>query len=518
MPELWRREGGRVTGNLQAPTITDIEVPRPGYLGGGLWAISGLRPITILFGKNGSGKSKLLREWRDLNRESNHYVLPERAGDIGYNAGYLISGLAGSTRRDESTRNFSAEYRMQVVARIQAYFAARGDHRGENLPTSPEELESLVQPLLPDFDIGLSGTKNPPYRLTRLVDGSTIANVDLLSSGETQVLTLAIDILTVAAIWEIQGQSPRLVLIDEPDAHIHPDLQVRFADFLVDVAKRFELQVVVATHSTTLLSAIGQFAKSDAGVAYLQMNVANYWVQPFTEVLRELSACLGGHALMGPLFGVPLLLVEGDDDYRIWSQVPRYHHISLSVIPAGGDEIKKFQRTLEDLFASLRDAGAPLAGYALIDSDKGKPVPSESNPQVHIRFVQLACHESENLYLTDEVLTFLNLDWDAASARIVGRASDFGNKAEQLAAAVSWNRQTVDLKGIIEEVASILDPKRVHWTLRVARALGTKRPTGQLEAFLGEEVVTSLWGADRTSQGTAINVTAAGADEAGASE
>ncbi len=62
---------------------------------------------------------------------------------------------------------------------------------------------------------------------------------------------------------------------------------------------------------------------------YLDRTKSDFSAQPFTSVTKELSACLGGHALMGPLFGVPILLVEGDDDYRIWSQVPRHHIISL---------------------------------------------------------------------------------------------------------------------------------------------------------------------------------------------
>ncbi len=75
---------------------------------------------------------------------------------------------------------------------------------------------------------------------------------------------------------------------------------------------------------------------------------------------------------MGPLFGSPLLLVEGDDDYRIWSQVPRYHAVNLSVIPCGGDEIKKYQRSLELVFSALREPGVGETGFALIDRDKGR--------------------------------------------------------------------------------------------------------------------------------------------------
>lgn len=479
---------------MKNPATNAAEVPRPDYLGGGTWKLNGLKPVTAIFGKNGSGKSKLLRQWRDIAPQSSHYVVPERAGEIDYQANFLLPQLDAETRRGEAQRNFAGEYRRQVVARIQAYFSARGDIRGGALPTDPEELERLIAPLLPDFTLRLSGTKAPPYELRRVADGSSVGNIDQLSSGETQILTLALDILTIVGIWDIQDTTPRLLLVDEPDAHIHPDLQVRFADFLVNVAERFDLQVVIATHSTTLLAAIGQFAKQHAGVVYLDRISPNLKVEEFSAVLRELSACLGGHALMGPLFGSPLLLVEGDDDYRIWSQVPRYHVVNLSVIPCGGDEIKKYQRSLERVFAALREPGVGEAGFALIDRDKGKPTPDAANPQDHIRYIQLECHESENLYLSDEVLASLETDWPSAAAKIASEATKFGQKADILSSAPSWNRKTCDIKRAIEEIATILDAKRVHWTIRVAKTIGTSRPTGQIGEFLGDEVVNAIWG------------------------
>ena len=47
----------------------------------------------------------------------------------------------------------------------------------------------------------------------------------------------------MAAIWDIQKQPQRFMLVDEPDAHIHPDLQARFADFLVRVGRKQNLQL-----------------------------------------------------------------------------------------------------------------------------------------------------------------------------------------------------------------------------------------------------------------------------------
>jgi hypothetical protein len=61
------------------PHVTDIDVVRPKFLGGGSWSLKGLRGINVLFGRNGSGKSLLLRKLRDLDPSSSHYIVPERS-------------------------------------------------------------------------------------------------------------------------------------------------------------------------------------------------------------------------------------------------------------------------------------------------------------------------------------------------------------------------------------------------------------------------------------------------------
>jgi len=194
------------------------------------------------------------------------------------------------------------------------------------------------------------------------------------------------------------------------------------------------------------------------------------------------------------LFGAPLLLVEGDDDFRIWSQVPRHNTVNFSVIPSNGEEIKKYQKTLEKIFASLRAENAKPSGYALLDADKPLPVENPDTPQKHIKYLQLNCHESENLYLTDEVLVLLGTDWTTASAKIVAEADNYGAKTAVLKQAAAWDRQNADIKDVIEQIAAILDSKKVQWNIRVARAIGKERPVGQIADFLGEGVVTALWG------------------------
>lgn len=390
-----------------------ITANRPDYLGGGQWVITGLTGATVIFGKNGSGKSLLLRAYRDSDPARLHYIAPERIGNLSAAFGVAQSEMDGGMRQQASQRNVADEYRSRVASRVVAFFLKRGALATKsNFPREPAELELLLNRLLPDFEVKLSANA-PYYSLQRVGTAAQVGNADQLSSGEAQLLTLGLDIVTVAAIWELETTSPRILLIDEPDAHLHPDLQVRFADFLNVVATEFKLQAVISTHSPALLAAMGQFGGLNTSVVYFSRAAACVAARPFDASLKQLAACLGGNVLMGSLFSVPLLLVEGDDDYRIWSQVPRHHRVNLAVIPSNGHEIFRFQETLERLFSSMCTYQGPL-GYALVDSDHSIPAPTGTNPQQFVPFLQLQCHEAENLFFADEVLAEMATTWPAA--------------------------------------------------------------------------------------------------------
>ncbi len=173
----------------------------------------------------------------------------------------------------------------------------------------------------------------------------------------------------------------------------------------------FNVQILVATHSTTLLAALAQFAREKLSLLYVEPSRTEFVAEKFGPVMKELTAFLGGHLLLGPLFGAPVMLVEGDDDYRVWIHVARGGQIKLCVLPCNGDEIKQYQKTLERMFGALSE-NMELRGIALLDGDKGVPKPDAGNPQTYVRFMQLECHETENLYLTDEVLAALGFTWD----------------------------------------------------------------------------------------------------------
>ncbi|MDO8500759.1 MAG: AAA family ATPase [Gemmatimonadaceae bacterium] len=471
--------------------FTSLSIAQPPYLGGGTWILEGLNHITVLFGKNGSGKSILLRTLLSQSPNNRHLALPERPGSLQFEPRFVTEESSGANRAGNRQQNTLTDYRQRTFARLQVLIQKRGFLlKPGSTDDTIEDLHKLMKDLLPDFTLRV--TSEMPYFQLQRSDGTLVTEVNQVSSGEIGMISIAVDLATICGIWHLENTPERLLLVDEPDTHLHPDLQEYLAAFLLKLAEKYSVQMIVATHSTTLLAALGYHGKEKTSAIYLNRSTLPQEAIKFTKHLQEVSSCLGGHALMGPLFGSPLLLVEGDDDYRAWSQVPRHHVIKLAVLPCDGEEIFKYQKTLEQIFDSLRTTTTPPAGYALLDGDKRLPT-GQTTPQDHVPFLRLECRESENLYLADEVIADLGVDWPTGCIQIKAQADKYGNKEAGLLGCDGWDRKSVDIKHLINELSAILDPKNVHWTKRVGTAIGKAKPSGQLADFLGPTILEALW-------------------------
>ena len=91
--------------------------------------------------------------------------------------------------------------------------------------------------------------------LYRRKKGETALSVNSLSTG---LKAFAI----IKSILLNQGLKERDVLVlDEPEVHLHPEWQLRFAEIIVLLQKTFNLTVVVTTHSSHFLEALDLYSK-----------------------------------------------------------------------------------------------------------------------------------------------------------------------------------------------------------------------------------------------------------------
>lgn len=130
-----------------------------------------------------------------------------------------------------------------------------------------DRLRGLIKNVFPEFDIEVRF--NPRKDMVigvrlRTMRASEFHALELTGTGVLQ----ALQIFSYITLFE-----PQLLLLDEPDSHLHPDNQVLLAKSLAVVASETSTQVILATHSRILVEALQDSANLiwlKAGVVFQQ--------------------------------------------------------------------------------------------------------------------------------------------------------------------------------------------------------------------------------------------------------
>ena len=98
-------------------------------------------------------------------------------------------------------------------------------------------------------------------------NGSISVDIDDLSSGEKAIVVLFLPLLEEqiqARVKELErfgnenaeetsASEDRVILIDEPEQHLHPDLQAKILTYMRNVSQSTHTQFIITTHSPTIL-------------------------------------------------------------------------------------------------------------------------------------------------------------------------------------------------------------------------------------------------------------------------
>ncbi len=132
-----------------------------------------------------------------------------------------------------------------------------------------------------------------------IISNGAILPIDAAGTGVLQ----AVQILAY-----INWSQPKLLILDEPDAHLHPNNQRRLADVLVDLAEERSFQVVLSTHSRHILDAL----RNDSKIHWIRTGVRVPDEQySDVEVLLEVGALDRGDLLKS---GKTTCVVLTEDD------------------------------------------------------------------------------------------------------------------------------------------------------------------------------------------------------------
>jgi hypothetical protein len=132
-----------------------------------------------------------------------------------------------------------------------------------------------------------------------------------------------------------------IIIIEEPELHLHPMLQRRFVEYLLDYCSKNDTQLIVSTHSPTVLNVVQrrggaivrtEWDESSQQIAAHPVSTTGHLLRLFKEI---------GVSPGDLLQADKVLWVEGPYDipvFREWlSKAPSFRNQAIAVVSLGGD-------------------------------------------------------------------------------------------------------------------------------------------------------------------------------------
>jgi ABC-type lipoprotein export system ATPase subunit len=462
------------------------------------FTLNNLSKINIILGKNGSGKSYLLKQIEIglQGRETSgkiRYISPERGGLLRYEPG-IDQNISENpnwmpeTRRNNQSGNFRQQsatlfrrLELLVLREIEIDQFQTG-YIPRSFQTNIDLLNTLLERVRIERD------ENKAFKIIER-DTNQQTTPENISSGESELVSLGIEFLAFAKEC-VEGKLNAL-FVDEPDVHLHPDLQDRLARFVLAAFKDKPITLVLATHSTALLASLAE--DKDARVAFMKRKTITLAFKLVSDADRAILPIFGAHPLSNIFNQAPILLIEGEDDERIWQQVVRSSNGRVRVFPAvvdGLPRFSEFEAEVNNIIGAVYDNAK---GFSLRDRDLQ---PELINDVGHVIRMRLACRAAENLMLTNEVLSSVGHDWGSMTA-LIEQWIEANHKHPFHAdmahfEAMDLDRKNYDLKNIRNILVGLVSNK--PWEVLVGQAIATLAVNGghiadgSLRDYLGEKV------------------------------
>lgn len=215
------------------------------------------------------------------------------------------------------------------------------------------------------------------------------------SLGYNNILYLA---TVLAELTETEENYFNILLIEEPEAHLHPQLQIRLLKYLENTAQDKNVQVIVTTHSPVLASSVSletviqlcitdktpqAIALRSCGLSKLSMAFLNRWLDTTKSNLlfaRGIILVEGiAEAMLLPEFAKIVL-----HEYKIISEkLPEnLEDGGVSIINMNGIYFRHFMQLFADLDENDSES-IPVRCAGITDKDPPKdsqPIPSNPIP------------------------------------------------------------------------------------------------------------------------------------------
>jgi putative ATP-dependent endonuclease of OLD family len=318
----------------------------------------------------------------------------------------------------------------------------------------------------PKSSIKVSGaTASDDVRLRQLLEklDLILGDVGRLGLGSNNLLFIACELLLLAQ----EEERNKLLMIEEPEAHLHAQRQLRVMKSLLEQAKQQDIQIIVTTHSPNLASALelknivmirNRHAFSMAE-GETELESSDYrFLERFLDVTKA-----------NLFFARGVLIVEGDAENILLPTLASlldcdFTKYGVSVINVGGVGLRRYARIFQRKNI-IRDGQLDVPVACVTDMD----IMPDCAPVIIGKLKEGDA-------------------WPAASPRHWRAKRDIGDEA----ALTAYRKQ----KDTIASGQCVKTFIADEWTLEYNLALGPRDATGSFSGGLAEEVFVAACLAD----------------------
>lgn len=280
--------------------------------------------------------------------------------------------------------------RRQLGGRAQQLIREGKDSMKLRASDPLQEFRNIFALLLPTKEFASPDLGRQKLRYVE--DGET-RDFETLSSGEREVLTVAFDFL-------LRNPKDCIILFDEPELHLHPELASRFLLALQRIGERN--QFVFTTHSPDLIS-----ASLDDTVVFLSASkkdgagdTPNQAIPMIEDDETNQALRLIGHSLGLVSLGRRIVLVEGENsslDKLTYESIISTSNSELVLIPVGGHQsISSFDLVNREI---LSKSLWGVEFFMLVDGDTA----GDTTPPNTSRLRRLKKYHLENYFLSGQI-------------------------------------------------------------------------------------------------------------------
>ena len=467
-------------------------------------SIEGYDKINVILGKNGSGKSTLLRlmDQRLSNGQTCvRYITPERGGELTYDGGIETNRSNNPSWMTTNRRkNRWEQFRQSSVAEFRNLetLVLRSIESDPEIRATDFRFDTEIEQINQVLDrVQLVRADAAGFQIRHKHEDRDVAASEL-SSGESELISLAVEIVYFSYLCkqEKYREQENWLLLDEPDVHLHPDLQYRLMQLLESSTREVNGRVALATHSTSILAALcGMSDGVRIGLKHFDPTALVF--RSVDDAMRSVLPMFGAHPLSNVFNERPPLIVEGEDDERVWQSAVRSSNGRLSLYPCVASNIQSMNQYEEAAHGLIESVYDNARAYSLRDRDDQTYEIDDLGSVVRMR---LSCRNAENLIVTDDVLDELGTDWPSLQAGVEKWIADNPTHSRFTSAKAfqdsGWDRKNFQLKELRMVIVGITGSTK-PWEVAVGQAIAKmdqNRYAGEhsLADYLGEKVVTQL--------------------------